>query len=56
MSGSGCHETEDSVDEAPVAIEEGTACIDEMLQHGPDVRECDGITDEWCQSLGATVL
>ena len=29
-------ETEHCVDEAPVAVEEGVACVDEMLQNGED--------------------
>jgi hypothetical protein len=56
MSGRGGHETEDSIDERPVAIEKGTARVDEMLQHGPDVREGSGVTSKGSQALCTTVL
>ena len=39
-------ETEHCVDEAPVAVEEGVACVDEMLQNGEDMREGSGVTGE----------
>jgi hypothetical protein len=46
MSSRGGHETEDSVDEGPVAIEKGTARVDEVLQHCPYVREGSGVSNE----------
>ena len=51
MSGRRSHETEHCIDEGPVAVEEGAASVDEMLQHSPDMREGSGVTSEWCQSL-----
>ena len=56
MSGRWRHKAEHSVDEAPIAVEKGSASIDEMLQHGPNVRESSGITFEWRQCFGSTVL
>jgi len=50
------HEAEHSVDEAPIAVEEGAASADEMLQHGPDVRESSGVANEGSQALCAAVL
>src|SRR5680860_909012 len=56
VSGRGSHEAEHCIDEWPVAIEEGGACVYEMLQHGPDVREGSGVTHEWSQALRTAVL
>jgi hypothetical protein len=46
MSGTRSHEAEDSIEEAPVAIEKGCACADEMLQDGPDMREGSRVAGE----------
>lgn len=56
MRGGWSHETEDSVDEGPVTIEKGAVMVDEMLQHGPDVRKSSGVADERRQALGTAVL
>ena len=56
MSGRGGHETEDSIEEGPISIEEGVASVDEMLQHGPYVREGSGVTSKGSQALCTTVL
>ena len=39
MSGGGRHEAENGIDEGPISVEEGGASVDEVLQHGKDVRE-----------------
>jgi hypothetical protein len=49
MSGRGSHEAENGIDEWPIAIEEGTASVDEMLQQGEDVREGSRVTGEWSE-------
>jgi hypothetical protein len=56
MRGRGSHEAENSVNEAPIAIEESAMDVDEMLQHGPDVRESSGLAHERCQSRSPAVL
>ena len=40
------------IDERPVAIEEGPldVAVDEMLQHGEDVREGGGVSLEWSEA------
>ena len=39
VSGGGRHEAENSIDEGPISVEESSACVDEVLQHGKDVRK-----------------
>ena len=56
VSGGRGHEAEHSVNEAPITVEKSSASIDEMLQHGPDVREGSRVALEWRQSLRSAVL
>ena len=56
VSGRRRHEAEHRVDEAPVAVEEGGASVNEMLQHSPDVREGSRFAHEPRQALRTAVL
>ena len=49
MSGGRRHEAEHCVEEWPVPVEERTASVDEMLQHGEDVREGSRVAGEWSE-------
>jgi hypothetical protein len=56
MSGGRRHEAEHCVDEGPVTIEEGSPSIDEMLQHGEDVREGGRVTSEGSEAIGRELI
>ena len=49
MSGGRSHETKGSIDEWPIAVQESSACVDEVLQDGKDVREGSRVASEWSE-------
>ena len=51
MLGVGILQSQDDIEEQPVAIEKGVASVVEMLQHGPDVRKGSRVTSKWRETV-----